>query len=208
MTVPERAICRASPVVLARDSTHFGAGLLNDWGESGPLYGEGVVDDFDGFFFEHYARVVGSLRLACGEVSEAEDAAQEAFAKAMVRWRSVSVMDRPATWVYVVAVRELRRRARRRAESISAARGGEDAALPDHAGEVVTAAVIERALRALPPRQRLAVVLRFHGDLTVSEVSRAMGCSEGTVKSTLHSAIGRLRLDLGDRGLEGAHDGP
>jgi RNA polymerase sigma factor (sigma-70 family) len=164
------------------------------------------VDDFDGFFFEHYARVVASLKLACDELSEAEDAAQEAFAKAMVRWRSVSVMDRPATWVYVVAVRELRR-SRRRVELRGAGRAEEDAAVADHAGSVVTAAVIERALRALPPRQRLAVALRFHGDLTVPEVGRAMGCSAGTVKSTLHSALDRLRLDLGDLGLEGVHDG-
>jgi RNA polymerase sigma-70 factor (ECF subfamily) len=166
------------------------------------------VDDFDEFFLAHYARVVGSLRLAWGDVSEAEDAAQEAFAKAMVRWRSVSAMDRPATWVYVVAVRELRRRARRRGELIGAVQDGPDAALADPAGAVVTAAVLEAAVRALPTRQRLAVVLRFHGDLTVPEVSRAMDCSAGTVKSTLHAALDRLRVDLGDRGLEGAHDGP
>lgn len=166
------------------------------------------MDDFDEFFFEHYARVVASLRLACGELDEAEDAAQNAFAKALVRWRLVSVMGRPATWVYVVAVRELRRRSRRRDDLIGAGHDGENGALPDHADAVVTAAVTERALRALPPRQRLAVVLRFHGDLTVPEASRAMGCSEGTVKSTLHAALDRLRLDLGDRGLEGVNDGP
>jgi len=170
-----------------------------------PLYGERVVDDFDRFFFEHYPRVVGSLRLA-GEVSEAEDAAQEAFAKAMLRWRSVSVMERPATWVYVVALRELRRRGRR--EDLSGTgRSADGAAVPDHAGMVVTAAVIEHALRGLPPRQRLAVVLRFHADLTVREVGRVMRCSEGTVKSTLHAALDRLRVDLGDVGLEGLHDG-
>ncbi len=165
------------------------------------------MDDFDRFFFEHYARVVGSLRLAGGEVSDAEDAAQEAFAKAMVRWRSVSVMERPATWVYVVALRELGRRGRRREDPSGAGHVADGAVLPDHAGTVVTAAVIERALRALPPRQRLAVVLRFHADLTVPEVGRAMRCSEGTVKSTLHAALGRLRVDLGDMGLEGSHDG-
>ena len=76
------------------------------------------MNDFDQFFREHYARVLGSLRLAGGDVSEAEDAAQEAFAKAMLRWKSVSVMERPATWVYVVAIRELRRRRPRRDESV------------------------------------------------------------------------------------------
>ena len=164
------------------------------------------MNDFDEFFCEHYPRVVGSLRLAGGDLGEAEDAAQDAFAKAMTRWKTVSVMGRPATWVYVVAVRELRRRSRGRDVTTYPA-GDDGSAIPDHAGAVVDTEVVERALRALPPRQRLAVVLRFHADLTVPEVSRAMRCSEGTVKSTLHTALAHLRIDLGDRGLEGAHDG-
>lgn len=165
------------------------------------------MNDFDQFFREHYARVVGSLRLTGGDVSEAEDAAQEAFAKAMLRWKSVSVMDRPATWVYVVAIRELRRRRPRRDQSLASDQPASEASLPDHAGAVAAGADVEHALRALPPRQRLAVVLRFHADLTVPEVSRAMRCSEGTVKSTLHSALDRLRTQLGDSALEGVNDG-
>ena len=164
------------------------------------------MDDFDEFFFEHYSRVVRSLRLAFGDASEVEDAAQDAFAKAMTRWRSVARMDRPATWVYVVALRELRRRNRRRDEPTGTL-GDAGAVLPDPATSVVTGAVVERAVQALPARQRLAVVLRFHSDLTVPEIARAMRCSDGTVKSTLHTALARLRVDLGDRGLEGAVDG-
>jgi RNA polymerase sigma factor (sigma-70 family) len=163
------------------------------------------VDDFEQFFREHYARVVASLRLAGGDAGAAEDAAQEAFAKAMLRWKSVSVMSRPATWVYVVAIRELRRR--RRDPWPSHERGANEAMLPDHASAVATETDIERAVQSLPPRQRLAVVLRFHADLTVPEVSRAMRCSEGTVKSTLHSALDRLRGQLGDSALEGVNDG-
>ncbi len=160
------------------------------------------MDDFDEFFFEHYVRVVRSLVLAGGGPSDAEDAAQDAFAKAMQRWGSVSVMDRPATWVYVVAVRELRRKAKR-----GTATPILEEAAPDHADGVVASEVVEHALQLLAPRQRLAVVLRYHADLTVPEVSRAMRCSEGTVKSTLHTALEHLRIDLGDRGLEGANDG-
>jgi RNA polymerase sigma-70 factor (ECF subfamily) len=163
------------------------------------------VDDFDEFFFDNYTRVVRSLTLASGAVGDAEDAAQDAFAKAMQRWKSVSAMDRPATWVYVVAIRHLRRTRQRGSRPIDGTASALEAA--DHAEAVVASEVIERALSVLPPRQRLAVVLRFHADLTVPEVSRAMQCSEGTVKSTLHAALEHLRIDLGDRGLEGARDG-
>lgn len=161
------------------------------------------MNDFERFFAEHYERVVGSLELAGGAGGDAEEAAQDAFVKAMLRWRTVSAMDRPATWVYVVAVRALRRRLGR---DRSVAVGPTDEAMPDGTEGVVTAAVITKALGALPARQRLAVVLRFHGDLTVPEIARAMGCSQGTVKSTLHSALVRLRVDLGDTSLEGVND--
>ncbi len=159
------------------------------------------MDDFDEFFTEHYPRVVGSLELAGGTAGDAEDAAQEAFVKAMLRWRSVSTMDRPATWVYVVAVRAMRRRLLRD-RLVEAAADQQE--VPDGAEDVVTAAVISKALETLPARQRLAVVLRFHGDLTVPEIARATRCSQGTVKSTLHAAPDRLRVDLGDHDLEGA----
>jgi RNA polymerase sigma-70 factor (ECF subfamily) len=162
------------------------------------------VDDFDEFFTEHYPRVVGSLELAGGLPGDAEDAAQEAFVKAMLRWRSVATMERPATWVYVVAVRALRRRLGR--DRWVAEQQTGERAVTDQTEEVVTAAVISKALATLPARQRLAVVLRFHGDLTVPEIARAMRCSQGTVKSTLHAALGRLRVDLGDRDLEGVRD--
>jgi DNA-directed RNA polymerase specialized sigma24 family protein len=46
----------------------------------------------------------------------------------------------------------------------------------------------------------MAVALRFHGDLTVEEISRVMQCSEGTVKSTLHTALQRLRIDGSEEG--------
>src|SRR5207247_6005222 len=116
--------------------------------------------------------------------------------------RSVRTMDRPAAWVYVVAVRAMRRQLAARGRAYESA-GDVRQEGPDATEGVVTAAVVTRALDALPPRQRLAVVLRFHGDLTVPEVARAMRCSPGTVKSTLHAALARLRVDLGDTDLEG-----
>ena len=162
------------------------------------------MDDFDEFFTEHYPRVVGSLVLAGGATGDAEDAAQEAFVKAMLRWRSVSGMERPATWVYVVAVRAMRRRLRN--DRSVGEQPEDERTVSDETEGVVTAAVVSKALEMLPARQRLAVVLRFHGDLTVPEIARAMRCSQGTVKSTLHAALGRLRVDLGDRDLEGVRD--
>ena len=57
---------------------------------------------FDEFFADNYDDVVRSLALAIGDRQRAEDAAQEAFAKAYRRWPAVVQMDRPVGWVLVV----------------------------------------------------------------------------------------------------------
>jgi RNA polymerase sigma factor (sigma-70 family) len=164
---------------------------------------EQTVNSFDEFFAAHYPRVLRSVALATGDRGGAEDAVQEAFSRALVRWRHVRALDRPATWVFVVAAREYRRRHRR---DTTAGRAGTEV-VPDPAGGIVTSAWIEAALDCLAPRQRLAVVLRFEADLTIGDVAAAMGCSTGTVKSTLHSALGRLRVEMAGIAMEEAHDG-
>ncbi len=62
----------------------------------------------------------------------------------------------------------------------------------------VTSISVQAALARLPLRQRAAVVLRYLGGLSVSEVAQAMGCAEGTVKATLHAALQRLRVEFSE----------
>lgn len=149
---------------------------------------------FDEFFALHYRPVCRSLTLAIGDSSRAEDLAQDAFAKACRRWRRVASMERPATWVYVVALNAERRRLQRD-------RGAFDTSPVVDAGDDGTSAVIARldvrqSLGRLAPRQRMAIVLRYLGGLRTAEIAEAMGCAEGTVKSTINAGLRRLRIDL------------
>jgi RNA polymerase sigma-70 factor (ECF subfamily) len=57
---------------------------------------------------------------------------------------------------------------------------------------------MRRLLNRLSSRQRTAIDLYYYADLAISEVALLMGCSEGTVKSTLADARARLR-DLIER---------
>jgi RNA polymerase sigma-70 factor (ECF subfamily) len=50
-------------------------------------------------------------------------------------------------------------------------------------------------VRALPIRQRQAVVLRYLVDLSLEEVATHMDCALGTVKSTLNAALKNLRVN-------------
>ena len=51
-------------------------------------------------------------------------------------------------------------------------------------------------MRRLPARQRAAVVLRYELQLTDAEIAETLNVPIGTVKSTLHRAIARLRLEV------------
>lgn len=52
------------------------------------------------------------------------------------------------------------------------------------------------ALCRLPFRQRAVLALRFYEDMSEAEIARTLDCRPGTVKSTLHRALSRLRRDL------------
>ena len=149
--------------------------------------------DFEEFFGAEYLRVLRSLTLVVGDRQEAEDAAQEAFARAYRRWTSIGQMERPGTWVYVVALRAERRRMAREASrpepDLEVERDDEGF------GSVERLWVLD-ALARLTARQRCAVVLRYYADLTVDEVAEAMGCAPGTVKATLHASLQRLQVRM------------
>lgn len=158
--------------------------------------GEDVaLDDFDTFFEDEYGDVLRTVALAVGDRARAEEVTQEAFARAFRKWRKVSLLNRPAAWVYVVAVNAERSRFRRDAR-IHSGVSTDLGVSTDPTGAVLARVVVEELLDRLPPRQRAAVVLRYLGDLTVPEVARALGCAEGTVKSTLHDALRKLRVEL------------
>jgi len=57
-------------------------------------------------------------------------------------------------------------------------------------------ALLMGALGTLAPKQRQVVVLRHWEQMTTEETAAALGMSEGTVKSTLHRALARLREEL------------
>ncbi len=81
----------------------------------------------------------------------------------------------------------------------------ENAAVPaspaDRLEQSQVMAAIEEALQALPERQRQAFLLRYWEDFDVSETARAMGCSEGSVKTHCSRATHALAKILRSKGI-------
>jgi hypothetical protein len=83
----------------------------------------GDIDDFEDFYQACYGRVVALVAAMVGDRHQAEDIAQEAFARALTRWKRVARYDVPEAWVRRVALRltvAARRRVMRRAAAATA----------------------------------------------------------------------------------------
>jgi RNA polymerase sigma-70 factor (sigma-E family) len=145
---------------------------------------EADFDEMLGRAYRHALRLVRSAALA-------EDLAAEALTRAYARWRRVRALDYRDAWVLrVVTNLAIDSYARRRVPLDDAVPLGiEDAA--------VLRVTLAQALRALPARQRDAVVLRYLVDMSEADTADALGVAPGTVKSHLSRAVAHLRTTLG-----------
>ena len=154
-------------------------------------------DAFEAFLKERYPRLVGTVRLIVRDHGIAEDLVQETFARAYLSWDKLWPDGNPGGWVHRVATNlaiSWRRRAAREVRAV--ARLGRRTDMTTPAPEAHPE--LERAVAALPVRQRTAVALYYVLGLRVDDVAQAMGCRPGTVKSLLFQAREHLRADLGE----------
>ena len=151
--------------------------------------------DFDSFYSTSYDRVRRAMTLAFRDPALAEEITQEAFFQTLKRWPKVSVLDHPEGWTMVVALNKGRDLHRRRVRH-----DAKQALLvhqPDvQSGErhVEDRMMVSTLLEGISDRQRQALLLRYITQLTIPEIAVVMGCAEGTVKATLHSALAKASL--------------
>lgn len=164
-------------------------------------------EDFEEFYQANYRRLVAILFAVLGDRLEAEDAVQEAFARAYVRWPRLSGYDLPETWVRRVALRvaiDSGRRWRRRLGTMVKLL---DTRQPDEAepADALPFTPLGRALLRLPLREREALVLHYVADMSVDQISADRGLPTGTVKDRLAAGRRRLERVLADCQEEASH---
>jgi RNA polymerase sigma factor (sigma-70 family) len=157
-------------------------------------------EDFDATFLRLLPSVKASCWRILGSESAAEDAAAEAFTRALVRWSRLQSHPNRDAWIHRVAtnvaldlLRKQRREDPRRAEAsheeLTAPPGGPNLDVD-----------VRRALATLPRRQREVIVLRHVVGFSEAETADALGVSVNTVKTHGSRAMSALRsntnLDL------------
>lgn len=155
-------------------------------------------DDFDNFYASSVRRVTGYLHAVTGSRAEAEDAAQEAYARAWQHWDRVSSYGDPEGWVRTVGYRitvNMWRKAMSRAAAHR--RHGVPDDPPDLSPDYVA---IVAALRKISPGQRQAIVLFHLVGLSVNEIAHETGVPTGTVKARLSRGRTALAEYLGGSG--------
>ena len=149
--------------------------------------------------FEQYRDRVYSIAMHFlrGDDAAAHDVAQEVFVKVFRAVSSYQGTARFSTWLYRIAANacmdELRRR-RRIVFFGDVPEAVHPATVPHEDGALD--ADITEAVGRLSPKLRMAVLLRYHEDLSYEEIGRALGCTTGTVASRLNRAHAALARDL------------
>ena len=146
-------------------------------------------------FGEHYHSLVRMAALLVGDVATAEAVVQDSFVAMHGAWRRLRDSEKALPYLRQCLVNRSRSALRprivigRNTPKPGPGADREAPLLPEHA--------VAGALRALPLRQREALVLTFYGGLTEAQAASAMGISPGRVKNHVAQAVETLRAVLG-----------
>jgi RNA polymerase sigma-70 factor, ECF subfamily len=170
--------------------------------------GRGDTDAFQRLVERHQALVIGTVGRMLGSNSDVEDVAQQVFIrvwKSAARYRPTAKFT---TWLLTITrnlvFNEARRRKRHPGDVLDVHEGEEAVALADSAGRKPDEQLlqdelqlaVEAAIRALPEKQRMAVILRRYEEKSYEEIGQVLGLSIAAVKSLLFRARTELRVAL------------
>ena len=163
---------------------------------------------FDALFAAYQKQAVRTAALITGEVSLAEDVAQEAFVSCLLHIKDLKEPTRFKPWFFRILTRCAWKAME---QKIPAVDWGEalEKVMPSAPDTYPSEkeAVYERlyqALDRLGKKQRTTIILYYFNDLSIREIAEATASLEGTVKTRLFAAKRRLKRALEADGQKGA----
>ncbi|MBM9508571.1 SigE family RNA polymerase sigma factor [Streptomyces sp. KK5PA1] len=157
---------------------------------------DGAVLDFEEYVRTRQDALLRSARRLVPDPVDAQDLVQTALVRTYPRWDGIA--DKTLADAYMRRVMINTRTEWWRNRKLEEVPTGElpDASVDDGADQRADREMLRDVLKVLAPKQRQVVMMRHYGQLTTEETARALGMSTGTVKSTLHRALARLRHEL------------
>jgi RNA polymerase sigma-70 factor (sigma-E family) len=165
------------------------------------------VDQCEQFLTVEHPSLLRAAFLLTGDRTSAQDLAQEAAVRVVMQWRKVEKADSPQAYARKIMLNVFlggRRRAWNAEEPHSEPPAQATGSAPYESVDQRDA--LRRALVALPPRQRAAVVLRHWEDRSEAETATLLGCSVGNVKSLTSRGLAQLRATV-TGGEANVHEG-
>jgi RNA polymerase sigma-70 factor (ECF subfamily) len=160
---------------------------------------KGDMVAFNSMVDRYKNRLLNVIGRMLSSTEEAEDIVQETFVRVYQHRQSFNFKHCFSTWIYTIALNlarnELRKRKKFKFFEISEMQGNEkefavDAKIPSRLPQV-----LDKAIRGLPEKYRIAFILRDVEEMPYEEVAKVLGVPLGTVKSR----VNRARLMLRDK---------
>ena len=139
--------------------------------------------DFDTLYAAHFESLTNQLYAYTGDLAQAQDLVQEAFCRALQRWKRLARYDDPVAWIRRVAWNLATSRWRQARRQMLFLRRQQEQHAPEPSPDHVA---LTTALATLTTRHRQAVVMHYLADMSIADIAQHEGVAEGTVKSWLH----------------------
>jgi RNA polymerase sigma-70 factor (ECF subfamily) len=171
------------------------------------------AEEFSAVVARHRVQIFRFLLASTRDVDLAETLTQDCFLKAHRNWKSFRGESSAMTWLMRIAInlqkdhwRNRRMQFWRHARTNAVDMGEASEWLPsgERSAEQQLLAhervhQVSKAVEGLSERQRTVFLLRYVEEAELSEIARATGLSEGTVKAHLSRAVAKVRAELGGR---------
>jgi len=165
----------------------------------------GAAATFGEFYATTAKRVVRHAYALTGDIGDAQEVTQEAFARAWQRWDSVRGYDSPEAWVRRVVTNLVISRLRRNRIARAARHRLAGDLVPEISLDTVA---LVAGLRTLPERQRIVLVLHYLADLPVNQIALELQCPVGSVKAWLSRGRDALAAAMSEGGVGGPRSSP
>jgi RNA polymerase sigma-70 factor (ECF subfamily) len=155
------------------------------------------VPDFGGLVREHQAMVFSLAHSFLRDQGSAEEVAQDVFLELHRVLPTLSSREHVVHWLRRVTAHRSIDSLRRRRPVLALVDVKEPQA-PQPGGDLLQQETLRRLIAELPPKPRMAMILRYQEDLDPLEIAEMLDVPVRTVKSQLQRSIAVLRHKLGE----------